>query len=356
MLLKELAKENKIDLITYANIQHQQTLVLENIHIRIYTLKDLVKHILSKFFAIRTEFNPEVVLAHTHIPAFLSCLLIGKSLPVIFDFHGLVRYEQEMSSIASHSFHRQLSAKIHGFIELIALKYSSRILVVSSYMAKYALSEAHVKRKKISYITNGVRLGLFKSVGENEQTATRKEYGLGNVFVAGYIGGTQKWQGVGNLIEAIKFAEDPTFLLLLVGCDKEYQSDRIVSIPRMPRVGLPKIYSICDAFILPRPLHRSTLVAAPTKFAEYAAIGRPILATDVGDAAIFVRKYNCGIVVPSNSSRDLWEGITRLQSTPKSELLTMGKNARIMAEKEFNWSVIGRRLQAAIRNTLQRNT
>ena len=47
-----------------------------------------------------------------------------------------------------------------------------------------------------------------------------------------------------------------------------------------------------------------------TKFAEYAALGRPILVTDVDETANFVRNYRCGFVSdphPANLAKTLSE-------------------------------------------------
>jgi len=65
-------------------------------------------------------------------------------------------------------------------------------------------------------------------------------------------------------------------------------------------------------------------------------MGKPILTTDVGDAAALVRKYKCGIVIDDNSPENLLKGIEKFRSLPEDELLRMGKNARKMAEKEFS--------------------
>ena len=135
-----------------------------------------------------------------------------------------------------------------------------------------------------------------------------------------------------------------------IGTDKKSIEGNILFFPWMSRGQLPDYYSVCDVLVLPRPSHPATEIAAPTKFAEYTAMGKPILTTNVGDAAEFVRKYSCGIVVPSNSPIDLTKGIMQFRKVPKSELELMGKNSRNLAESQFDWSKVASNLLKAIQD------
>jgi glycosyltransferase involved in cell wall biosynthesis len=92
-------------------------------------------------------------------------------------------------------------------------------------------------------------------------------------------------------------------------------------------------------------------VAAPTKFAEYSSMGIPVLTTNVGDAASLVRMYKSGIVVDDNSPENLIHGIRKflnLYHHNKNAIKQMGRNSRRLAEKEFNWEVIGMNLSRSI--------
>ena len=56
------------------------------------------------------------------------------------------------------------------------------------------------------------------------------------------------------------------------------------------------LLSSASILISPRPNHVASRAAFPVKFAEYAALGRPILVNDVDETADFIRKYDCGFV------------------------------------------------------------
>ena len=80
--------------------------------------------------------------------------------------------------------------------------------------------------------------------------------------------------------------------------------------------------------MLPKPYNKATEFAAPTKFAEYAAVGKPISTTKVGDAARLVDKYNCGVVVKDSSTGNLTRGIAYLKIAFKEYLKRLGENPK----------------------------
>ena len=107
-------------------------------------------------------------------------------------------------------------------------------------------------------------------------------------------------------------------------------------------------YSMCDVFVLPRPSHPATEVAAPTKFAEYAAMGKPILVTRVGDAPDLVTKYGCGVVVADNSPAELAKGIRQITDLSHEQRSEMGRQARKLAESEFTLDIAKGNLSSCV--------
>jgi len=170
----------------------------------------------------------------------------------------------------------------------------------------------------------------------------RKLLGIEDKLVFGYVGGFQKWQGVENLIEAARRIDDKNVAFLIVGGNRKRmeKEKNILFGPRVPHSQVPLFYSVSDILVLPRPSHLSTEIASPTKFAEYVAMKKPVLVTNVGDAAGLVTRYNCGIVIDNNSAQSLAEGIEEFREKSQRELNIMGRNSRKMAENEFDWNKI----------------
>lgn len=262
--------------------------------------------------------------------AFVSSLSRIRGIPIILDNHGDLISEREL-------YEGGLLRKVYyGIISSLTFKASTRVICVSHSMMK-DLRERGVPEEKLYYVTNATDLDLFRPLSEEETNKMKRDLGLEDKLTFGYIGADSKWQGVDNLIETSEGLAEKDVLFLYVGFSKNRKrSHNALYIPKVPFDRVKYYYGACDVLVLPRPSHKSAEVAAPTKFAEYAAMAKPILTTDVGDAAGLVRKYKCGIVIDDNSPENLLKGIEQFKSLPEDELLKMGKNARRMAEKEFS--------------------
>jgi glycosyltransferase involved in cell wall biosynthesis len=234
-------------------------------------------------------------------------------------------------------------------IDFADLQFSDKIICVSHKMIRY-LQKKGILYEKMEYITNGVDIEFFKSVKNEDIKSFKKRLGVENKFVFGYLGNFHKWQGLENFIEAAKKIDDKNFAFLIAGGKKTLKNKNITFIRRLSRNQIPYYYSMCDVLVLPRPSHPATEIAAPTKFAEYVAMGKPILTTNVGDAAEFVMKYNCGIVVKNNSVMNLIDGINKFKDKSEKELKDMGKNSRKLAKDEFDEQKICNNLIKALSN------
>ena len=288
----------------------------------------------------------DLVYGNAHSAVF--CSLLGKltKTPLIFDMHGGLVEEFLLENGLNISI--SLKFILNKFIDFMDLKLSDKIICVSKKMIEYLHDQKGIPLKKMAYVTNGVDLEFFKPVNDEKVKNMKNRLGIEDKLVFGYMGGFQRWQGVENFIEAAKRNDDKYVVFLVVGGDKKTTKNNIIFIPKIPRIQIPGYYSICDVLVLPRPSHPATEIAAPTKFAEYTAMGKPILATNVGDAARFVREYKCGIVVGDNKPENLIKGINEFRDKSEEELKIMGKNSRKLAEREFNWKKVGINLLKAM--------
>jgi glycosyltransferase involved in cell wall biosynthesis len=214
-------------------------------------------------------------------------------------------------------------------------------------MIDYLIAHNDIPSHKLVYVPNGAEGGSFDQVDKERIDVLRRQFDLNGKFVFGYVGEFQRYQGVENLIEAARTINDGDIKFLIIGGDERREERNIRFVPRVSPSEVPYYYALCDVLVLPRPYNKATEFAAPTKFAEYAAAGKPILTTNVGDAARLVDKYNCGVVVKDSSVGNLTRGITCLKNESKEELKRLGENSKEMAVKELNWEVIaGQILQA----------
>ena len=295
-----------------------------------------------KHLKVLRENHYDLVYGNTHSGVFYS--LLGKltKTPLIFDMHGGLIEELLLQNVNRHKL------LLNKFIDFMDLHFSDKIICVSKKMIEYLHDQKSVPLEKMAYVTNGVDLEFFNPLNNEKVDSMRKQLGLEDKRVFGYIGEFNKWQGVNNFIEAARKFDEQDVAFLIVGGRKESMENTTIFIPKIPRIQIPEYYSICDVLVLPRPSHPATEIAAPTKFAEYVAMEKPILTTNVGDAAGFVRKYKCGIVVKNNEPENLIKGINEFSDKSEEERKMMGKNSRILAENEFDWKKVRINLLKAI--------
>jgi glycosyltransferase involved in cell wall biosynthesis len=311
---------------------------LSGIHIDYVDSSPLTVHV--KHLRRLIDDDYDVVVANVS-SATAFCCLLGKisGTPLVFDMHGS---EVDESLLYHSSF--SSSVLQTRFSQLLALKYSDKVFCVSRAMINYLTAHKGIPSHKLVYVPNGAERRLFDPVDEEKVEVLRRRFELNGKFVFGYIGEFQRWQGAENLIEAARTICDPDVKFLVVGGDESREERNIRFVPRIPASEVPYYYALCNVLVLPRPYHQAAEFAAPTKFAEYAAVGKPILTTNVGDAARLVDKYNCGIVVKDNSVGNLTRGITYLKNESMEELKRLGENSKEMATKELNWDVIANQI------------
>ncbi len=289
----------------------------------------------------------DLVYANTSTGTFCSVLGKLKKIPLVFDMHGSLAQElllEKRSRLNPHFLTEYMQYKI---MELTNLRISDEIICVSNKMMDYLHHKNGIALEKMCYATNGVDLEFFKPK-KNESNGLKEKLGLEDKFIVGYIGGFQAWQGLDNLINSAESIEDKELAFIFVGGKKELNKKNIRFVPKINRSQVPDYYSICDVLVLPRPHHTATEIAAPTKFAEYTAMGKPVLTTNTGDTAELVRKYKCGIVVEDNNMKNLVRGIKELKNLDSNELKKMAKNSRKLAQNEFDWELVGVNLLNAL--------
>jgi glycosyltransferase involved in cell wall biosynthesis len=272
--------------------------------------------------------------------------------PIIYDVHG--------DSVAQSALERQMASSGRVSSASLRVRIVSRMaMACADYVV--TVSETHTEalirqglsKDRVGIIRNGVDLDLFRQLPFPEHPQ----------FTFAYAGAFQIWQNIDNLVEAFDRIRNRNIRLLLVGFTQDDRSirqqcaekfgDRVELVDKTDRVSLINILRSVAVFIIPRISHPALLHAFPTKFAEYAAMGRPIMVNDVDETADFVRKYDCGFVSgpsPEAMARTM-EDVAKISSETLAE---MGNRARRMAEENFSWEQIGDEYATLVRNTVAR--
>ncbi|MDA4124029.1 MAG: glycosyltransferase [Thaumarchaeota archaeon] len=293
-------------------------------------------------------------LIYGNSQAMAYCLLGGFGrIPLVFDMHGFPAEEYRLQSLAyGKAAARNPSYLGRVLANRLELALSDTIVCVSKTQMIMLGKSYRIPREKMVYATNGVDVSFFTPHSNAETRDLRKSIGLDGKLVFGYIGSVDKssnnWLGVQQVIKTAQAIQDSEVGFLIVGGRASQRSGNLVIVKRQPRDRLNEYYAACDVLVLPLAKHTSMNIASPTKFAEYAAVGRPIMSTDVGDPPDFIRRSDCGMIIPDFETDTMIEAIMRFKEMSSGRLNQMGARSRILAEQSFDWNKIGVTLSKAL--------
>lgn len=272
--------------------------------------------------------------------------------PILYDIHGDPLAQSALTrELAAGG--RVVSATPRVRIEAaMALACADYVITVCKPHTE-ALVREGMPRDRVGIIRNGVDLDLFPSVPFPERPE----------FSFAYVGAFQNWQGIDNLIRAFALVADPAIKLLVVGFAPEDRAvkqelaerfgSRVELVDRTDRSTLVSLVRNVGVLMIPRIDHPAVRHAFPTKFAEYAAMGRAIWVNEVDETADFVRRYDCGFV-SNPSPHEMARLMEQAAAFPAAQLADMGRRARDMAEENFSWPVIGDAYAELVRNVVDR--
>jgi teichuronic acid biosynthesis glycosyltransferase TuaC len=185
-----------------------------------------------------------------------------------------------------------------------AVKSANAVLTVSkslkSHISKFR------KGKPIHVLNNGIDLKLFKTAGKVDARKKLKLPLKSKIIV--FIGHLESIKGSKILIDAfdrIRKIHPDTYLLLSGKIDDvDIMHKNIIYRKFSNREEVVLGLNAADVAALPNPVNNFTKYCFPYKLLEYMACNLPIVATDIGDVSLMLRKYKGSLCRP-NDSEDL---------------------------------------------------
>ena len=292
-------------------------------------------------------------LVHAHSP--FTCGLVGNMLggwlgiPKIYEMRGI----WEDSHVGRGSF-EDSSFRYKGvrLLENRAIRSADRCCVISEALAKEVRSRG-VAQDKIVLVPNGVDVKAF--VPGPPSQSLQERYGLQDAVTLGYIGSFFHYEGLDLLVQAMAPLADefPRVKLLLVGdgelmprlremAAQPSQSNRVIFTGRVPHQEIAKYYRLCDIFVLPRRDTRETRLVTPLKPMEIMAMGKALVASDIGGHREMIQDRFNGLFFGTGDVADLTARCREL--IPNEAMrVEMGVRARKWVEENRDWSVLVQR-------------
>lgn len=255
-------------------------------------------------------------------------------IPVVIEMHGAGH-----SGLDPNVFWRYTL----GFVEKILLKRIDGIVTVSSSIKDYYLNLAKNSRLASRVIYGGVDIGLFnpQATLAPEMQAVRQK----GKIVVGYVGNFKAYQGIDFILESALDSGDD-FVYTMVGKDSErlkkkiaeYRlQDRVFMFGRKSYEEIPGYLKGMDIMVIPRAKSPVTEYAIPSKLAEYMAMGKVVVTTDVGGSGEIIKDKENGILIPTeNIPQNLAKSFVLLKTNPELRK-KIEENALAFVRNNLTW-------------------
>lgn len=204
-------------------------------------------------------------------------------------------------------------------IERYIFTRARALLAVSNAVRTYVVEQGG-RPERVHVLPNGVDTSRFH--GGISSQEVRTELSLAERFVVGFAGSLKPWHGVDLLIEAFAAVARPNWTLLIVGDGPERthleeqarilpESHHIVFTGAVPHERVPQYVSAMDLAVAP---FRSVdnFYFSPLKLFEYLAMGKPVVASAVGQISEVIRDGENGVLFEPDNARALAQALIRV--------------------------------------------
>ncbi|WP_050532727.1 glycosyltransferase [Pseudaestuariivita atlantica] len=208
-------------------------------------------------------------------------------------------------------------------IEAEVLRSSTALAAVSRQMAKY-LTDAGADPARVHVIGNAVDTKHFHAATFDADLPTIPD----DAFVVGFTGSLKMWHGVDTLMSAFQAfqAVEPRAHLLVCGDGPKRGwidgfvagaglQDKVTMAGWVNHADLPGSIARMDVATAPYPASEDHYFS-PLKLYEYLAMGRPVLASDIGQTAELLTGSEAALLLPPGDATALADALHILSGDP----------------------------------------
>lgn len=303
------------------------------------------------------KFNPDFIYhRYTGYTFFIAEIAQELKIPLILEFNSFgtwtMKYWTKSSNFFKGCLKKYVSYNIVKRIESYNLRNASLISTVSRPL-KMDLLKMGIRERRILVNPNSVDPEKFNPEIEKNRQCRDLKRKLGidyNKIVVGFSGTFGPWHGIPQLTEAIDkiLKSQPVsivhFLLVGDGELKPRAEDRIGHYKEVTFVGevsysdVHYYLAICDVLVSPHnpQIDRREFFGSPTKLFEYMAMGKAIVASNLGQIGDILKDGETAILVEPGNVDTLVDGILKLvEDSYLREKL--GHKAREEVVENYTW-------------------
>jgi glycosyltransferase involved in cell wall biosynthesis len=284
--------------------------------------------------------RPDVVYATSPpltiaLPALLAAA--RHRAPLVFEVRDL----WPEAPIQMGALRNPLARRLARALERFVYRRSARVIALSPGIRDGVIA-AGVPPERVSLVPNASDLELFSPTLDRE--VERRRLGLGTGFVCSYFGTMGEANDLSQVVRAAPMARDVTFVLLGDGKHREglrREAERLGAAnvvfldPAPDKAAVARLAAASDACLT---IFKDVPVLAtnsPNKLFDTFAAGRPAIVNMDGWMRRLVEDNDAGIYVRAGDAQELARTLGWLRAHPE-EVERMGRNARALAEREFD--------------------
>jgi len=267
------------------------------------------------------EERSEVLHAHSPVLNALPALWVGwkTRIPVVYE----IRAPWEDAAVDHGTYGpRSTKYKIVKALETWVCRKVQHVAVLCEGLREEMVGRG-IAREKLTIIPNGVDIDAFQKCASDADFAAR--WNLSGKKIVGFLGSFFHYEGLDLLIEAIArlVRQDPTIVLLLVGGGRaeaelkaqvhRLQLEKHVVMPgAVEPERVPGLYGLVDVLAYPRHSLRLTELVTPLKPLEAMAMGKALVASNIGGHRELIHDGRTGLLFPPGDVERLAQAIKRL--------------------------------------------
>lgn len=299
--------------------------------------------------------KPDVVFAtHTPLPIGLAGITLARHFAVPFVFEVRDLWPDALVNLGGLKnplviwWLRRMAKKIYN---------QAKHIVALSPGMKEGIVRTGIPAEQVTVIPNGSDLDLFRP--DLDGSVWRNQLQLSDRFAAIYFGAMGLANGLEYIIEAARILAErgkDHIVLVLIGDGgkrpklekmiREYKLTNVIFSNTLPKMELAQLVAGCDVCMtIFRAAKEHTW--SPNKMFDALAAGKPVLINVPGWLGETIENNKCGKCIDPYRPEALADALEELAANPQL-CREMGKNARALAEREFDRAKLASRLETVL--------